>query len=79
MMTGAQPALPLDVIEVIWLVKYPKKMLSRSELIGLRAMALTKHIAHIEEMREKVTKKKIWRTLQLEKDLQHKIQEFDLK
>jgi len=30
-------------------------------------------------MREKVTKEKIRRTLQLEKDLQHKIQEFDLK
>jgi len=40
---------------------------------------LAKHAAHIEEMREKVTKEKIWRTLQLEKDLQHKIHEFDLK
>jgi len=39
---------------------------------------LAKHVAHVEEMREKVTKKKIRRTLQLERDLQHKIEEFDL-
>ena len=41
-------------------------------------MALAKHVAHVEEMREKVTKEKIRRTLQLERDLQHKIEEFDL-
>jgi len=48
-----------------------ERMLSRSELIGLQAMALAKHMAHVEEIREKVTKEKIQRTLQLEKDLQH--------
>ena len=41
-------------------------------------MALAKYVAHIEEMWEKVTKEKIRRTLQLERDLQHKIEEFDL-
>jgi len=41
-------------------------------------MTLAKHVAHVEEMREKVTKEKIKRTLQLERDLQHKIEEFDL-
>jgi len=39
---------------------------------------LAKHVAHVEEMREKITKKKIRRTLQLERDLQHKIEGFDL-
>jgi len=48
-------------------------MLSILELIGLQAMTLAKHVAHIEEIKEKVTKEKIQRTLQLEKDLQHKI------
>jgi len=42
-------------------------------------MALAKHVAHVEEIREKVTKKKIRRTLQLERDLQHKIEKFDLR
>jgi len=53
-------------------------MLSREELIGLQAMALAKHVAHVEEIREKVTKEKIRRTLQLERDLQHKVEEFNL-
>ena len=79
MVIEAQLTLPLDIIEATWLVRYPERMLSRSELIGLWATVLAKHAAHIEEMREKVTKEKIWRTLQLEKDLQHKIHEFDLK
>jgi len=41
-------------------------------------MALAKHMTHVEEIREKVTKEKIKRTLQLERDLQHKIEEFNL-
>jgi len=53
-------------------------MLSREELIGLQAMALAKYVTHIEEMREKVTEEKIRGTLQLERDLQHKIEEFNL-
>jgi len=76
--TGAHPTIPLDMIETTWLFKYPERMLSREELIGLQAMALAKHVAHVEEMREKVTKEKIRRTLQLERNLQHKIEEFDL-
>jgi len=35
MVTGAQPTLPLDIIEATWLVRYLERMLSRSELIGL--------------------------------------------
>ena len=78
MVMGTHPTIPLDIIEATLLVKYPERMLSKEELIGLQAMALAKHVAHIEEMREKVTKEKIRRTLQLERDLQHKIEEFDL-
>ena len=63
MVTGAQPTLSLDIIEATWLVRYLERMLSRSELIGLRATALTKHAVYIEEMRKKVTKEKIQRTL----------------
>jgi len=78
MVTGAHSTIPLNIIETTWLVKYPERMLSREELIGLQAMALAKHIAHVKEIREKVTKEKIRRTLQLERDLQHKIEEFNL-
>jgi len=35
MVMGAYLTIPLDIIEVTWLVKYPERMLSREELIGL--------------------------------------------
>jgi len=40
---------------------------------------LAKHIEHVEEIRQRVLREKIWRMLQLESNLQHKIKEFDLK
>jgi len=79
MVTGSQLILPLDIIEATWLVKYPERMFSRSELIGLQALVLAKHADHVKEMRERVTKEKIKRTLQLEQDLKHKIQDFHLE
>ena len=50
-----------------------------AELIGLQALALAKYMEHVEEIKQKVLKEKIRRTLQLESDLQHKIKEFNLK
>jgi len=79
MITGAHPTIPLDIKEATWLVKYLERMVSSAELIGLRALALAKHVEHVEEMRQKVSKEKIRRTLQLESDMQHKIKEFNLK
>jgi len=55
MATGAHLTIPLDIIEVTWLVKYPERMVLTSELIGLRALALAKHVKHIEEMQQKVS------------------------
>jgi len=63
MVTGAHPTIPLDIIEAMWLVKYPERMLSREELIEFQAMALAKHVAYVKEIREEVTKEKIRRIL----------------
>ena len=79
MVTGAHPMIPLDVVEATWLVKYPERMISSAELIGLRTLALAKHAEHVEEIKQRVLREKIRRTLQLESDLQHKIKEFNLK
>jgi len=35
MVTGAHPMISLDVVEATWLVKYPERMVSSAELIGL--------------------------------------------
>src|SRR5262249_23227821 len=78
MVTGAHPTLPLDIMEATWLVKYPQQLASTSEIIGLRALALAKHVSHVEEMRQRVTKEKIKRTLQLEEDAKAKIKDYNL-
>jgi hypothetical protein len=44
----------LDVAEATWLVEYPDRIISTGELVGLRARALAKHTAHVEEMRVKI-------------------------
>jgi len=79
MITRVHPTIPLDITEATWLVKYPEGMVLSAELIGLRALALAKHVEHVEEMRQKVSKEKIRRTLQLGSNMQHKIKEFNLK
>jgi len=79
MVTEAHPTIPLDVVEATWLVKYPEKMVSSAELVGLRALALTKHAEHVEEIKQRVSRKKIRRMLQLKNNLQYKIKEFNLK
>jgi hypothetical protein len=78
MVTGAQPTIPLDITEATWLVAYPSKLVSTTELIGLRVKALAKHISHVEEMRQRVSDKKLRRALHLEEEMKHKIKEFNL-
>lgn len=79
MVTGAHPTLPLDLIEATWLVKYPDRFLTTEELIGLRAVALGKHVLHIKEMRQHLTSEKVNRALKLEEEMKHKIKDFNLK
>jgi hypothetical protein len=79
MATRAHPTLPLDITEATWLVTYPDRFLSTEELIGLQAQALAKHVHHVEQMREHLTKVKIDRALRLEEELKYKIKDFDLK
>ena len=64
--TGAHPVLPFDVIEATWLVEWPNHVVSTTELIGLRALALAKHAHHIVELRERVSLEKRRRVLKLE-------------
>ena len=63
MITGVHPTIPLDITEATWLVKYLERMVSSTELIGLQALALAKHMEHVKEIRQKISKEKIRRTL----------------
>ncbi|THU82083.1 hypothetical protein K435DRAFT_591659, partial [Dendrothele bispora CBS 962.96] len=51
---GAEPILPLDIVESTWLVKLPDRVLTLEELIGYRAQALAKHRVHVEDMIKRV-------------------------
>ncbi|SJL12108.1 uncharacterized protein ARMOST_15529 [Armillaria ostoyae] len=75
--TGAHPILPLDVLEAMWLVEYPGRMLEDWELRRLRAIALEKHADKVEEMRQNMDAVKRERTLQYAKMNANKIKEFD--
>lgn len=79
LVTGAHPTLPLDIIEATWLVKYPDRFISTEELIGLRAQALAKHVNHVEDIRQRVSKEKLNRALRLEQELKHRIKDFNLQ
>lgn len=59
MITGTHPILPLDVKEATWLIKPPGGILSKEELIGLRAHAITKHRVHVEQMRKRIDEDKL--------------------
>ncbi|KXN86462.1 hypothetical protein AN958_10065 [Leucoagaricus sp. SymC.cos] len=72
-------SIPLDIIEATWLVKYPDRFISTTELVGLRAQALAKHAAHVEEMRTRISTEKIQRTIHLEEEIKHKIMSNEVK
>jgi len=65
-MTGSHPTLPLDIVEATWLVDFLNRKLTTAELVGYRAKALAKHKDHIEDIRWKVSKKKLDDLLQYE-------------
>jgi len=77
MVIDTQPILPLDIQEATWLVSYPSKISSTTELIGLRAMALAKHVQHVEAMRSKAHKEKMTRAAKLIQEKQ--IKDWDFK
>ena len=56
--TGAHPVIPLDLVEVTWLVELPDRVLTTTELVGYRARALAKHQQHVQEIRNRIDKAK---------------------
>lgn len=79
MVTGAEPCLPLDVVEATWLVDPPSGPLSREDLIGMRAQALAKHSALVERMMVRMDREKVERMRKMEKDHASTIRDYDFK
>ena len=79
LVTGAEPLLPFDIVEATWLVNIPNQILSRAELIGYCAQALSKHNSFIEKVRERVDQNKIEELWRFEKKYRHVIKDWDFK
>lgn len=77
LVTGAEPILPLDIVESTWLVKTPDRIWTLEELIGFRAMALAKHRTHVEQMIERVDANKRKALRQFEKHHRNRMRNFN--
>jgi hypothetical protein len=59
LVTRAEPILPFDIVESTWLSNPPGRILTREELIGYQAQALSKHRNFIECIRRCVDENKM--------------------
>ena len=76
LVTGAEPLLPFDIIEATWLVNPPNRVLTRGELLGYRAQALSKHNAFVDQVRARVSQKKLEELKRFEREHQHTIKDY---
>ena len=52
--TGTHPLLPFDIVEANYLLPPPESMLSTTELITRRAIALQKRRSQLSQLHDKV-------------------------
>ncbi|KAJ3803753.1 hypothetical protein F5876DRAFT_17339, partial [Lentinula aff. lateritia] len=62
-----------------WLVNPPNRILTRDELIGYRAQALSKHNSFIEKVRRRVDANKVAELRRFERKYRHTIKDWDFK
>lgn len=74
---GAEPILPLDIVESTWLVKLPDRVLTTEELVGYRAQALAKHRIHVEDMIMRVDEQKRKELRRFEKEHRYVIKDWN--
>lgn len=79
LVTGAEPILPLDIVESTWLVKIPDRILTHSELLGYRAQALAKHRSHVMDMIKRVDENKRQELRKFELEYGNVIKDYDFK
>ena len=79
LVTGAEPILPLDIVESTWLIRAPDRVLTHEELVGYRAQALAKHRTHVQATIGRVDKIKKDNLRKFEKEFKNKIKEYDFK
>lgn len=77
--TGTHPLLPFDIAEANYLLPPPESVLSTTELIAQRAIALQKRRPHLAELRDKVYDARRKAAFIFEKEHAHTIREYNFK
>lgn len=77
--TGTHPLLPLDIVEANYLLLPPDAMLSTTELIAQRAIALQKRQDDLNKLHSRVHKARNMAAIRFERDHPTKIHDFDFK
>jgi hypothetical protein len=77
MVHGVDPILPFDVVEATFLVPKLEKIITREELIAIRARQLEKRQEDLELVRERVLKARYASIKQFEKDHANLVVDYD--
>jgi len=77
--TGTHPLLPFDISEASYLMPLPDTILSTTDLITRRAIALQKRREHLDQLHSKVYEARIQAALRFERDHANTIHNFAFK
>ena len=77
--TGTHPILPLDIVEATYLLPPPTDVMSTTDLIAIRAIALQKRRSHLANLRSRVMSARLQAAVRFEKDHAATIRNFDFQ
>lgn len=75
--TGTHPLIPLDIVEATYIQPPPESMLSTTDLIARRAIALQKRVEDLQNIQQKVYDARRRAAVKFECDHQHTIRQYD--
>ena len=79
MTTGVHPLLPFDIAEANYLLPPPDSLLSTTDLVARRAVALQKRRSNLAELHSKVYLARVKAAVKFEKDHSHTICNYNFK
>jgi hypothetical protein len=77
--TGTHPLLPMDITEATYLLPPPEALLSTTDLIARRAIALQKRPEHLENLRSKVYEARLKAAQTFEKEHLTTLRDFNFE
>jgi len=77
--TETHPLLPFDIVEASYMQPPPDSVLSTTDLIARRAIALQKRKSHLAELHSKVFDARRKAAIKFERDHTNTIKDFDFK